>query len=159
MKLCNFLRYDPSCHGVGLRRGGKLEEQVWQEFAHRPEHIRKIAESICNNYNKSQKELEWDDEDEDQFPEGRILYKQHRYRERNKKLVYKAKEIAIKTGKLVCVVCGFDFYRKYGKVGEGFIECHHTVPVSEYSQNKTTNLKDIALVCSNCHRMLHRKRP
>ncbi len=31
MKLCNFLRFDASSHGVGLSRGVKAEEQVWEE--------------------------------------------------------------------------------------------------------------------------------
>ena len=33
MKLCNFLRFDPSYSGTGLQRGGKLEEEIWKEFA------------------------------------------------------------------------------------------------------------------------------
>jgi predicted HNH restriction endonuclease len=28
-------------------------------------------------------------------------------------------------------MCGFDFKDKYGELGEGFAECHHTIPVSE----------------------------
>jgi hypothetical protein len=32
MKLCNFLALDPSYHGKGLERGGRLEQQVWSEF-------------------------------------------------------------------------------------------------------------------------------
>ena len=38
-------------------------------------------------------------------------------------------------------------------------ECHHTVPVSEYGSGARTQLRDLALVCANCHRMLHRRRP
>lgn len=49
--------------------------------------------------------------------------------------------------------------RTYGEVGKDFIECHHTVPVSELTEGMKTKLSDMALVCSNCHRMLHRKRP
>ena len=99
------------------------------------------------------------EDDEDEFPEGKILYRQHKFRERNRSVVAKAKEVALKKGKLLCVICGFDFYKTYGELGRGFIECHHTVPVSEYAKNKGTKLKDLALVCSNCHRMLHRRRP
>src|SRR5438105_2747495 len=45
-----------------------------------------------------------------------------------------------------------------GSVGEGFIECHHTRPLSDSGPTRTA-LKELALVCSNCHRMLHRARP
>lgn len=33
MKLCNYLRFDPNYSGVGLKRGGKLEEEIWNEFS------------------------------------------------------------------------------------------------------------------------------
>ena len=62
------------------------------------------------------------------------------------------------TGELSCEVCDFDFYKKYGKLGLGFIEAHHKVPVSQLAGDKKTKISDLALVCSNCHRMLHRQR-
>ncbi len=33
MKLCNFLRFDPSYAGVGLKAGPHHEEEIWNEFA------------------------------------------------------------------------------------------------------------------------------
>jgi hypothetical protein len=42
---------------------------------------------------------------------------------------------------------------------QGFIECHHLVPLHELRGLRKTRLEDLALVCSNCHRMLHRQRP
>ncbi len=44
-------------------------------------------------------------------------------------------------------------------IGSDFIEGHHTVPISELKGEVKTKVKDVALVCSNCHRMLHRRRP
>ena len=58
-------------------------------------------------------------------------------------------------GWLSCEVCEFDFAEEYGSLGEGFIECHHTQPLSAVKPNAKTALKDLALVCANCHRMLH----
>ena len=60
---------------------------------------------------------------------------------------------------MFCEVCGFDFKERYGDIGEGYIEGHHTKPVSEMSEIEQTMVEYIALVCSNCHRILHRKRP
>ena len=60
---------------------------------------------------------------------------------------------------LLCEACGFDFEQVYGEHGKGFIECHHTKPVSELKAGEKTKLSDLALVCSNCHRMIHRRRP
>ncbi|MEV4882457.1 HNH endonuclease [Chitinophaga ginsengisegetis] len=57
---------------------------------------------------------------------------------------------------MLCEVCGFDFYDSYGDIGKGFIECHHKTPLSKITASTKTSLKDLALVCSNCHRMLHK---
>jgi 5-methylcytosine-specific restriction protein A len=48
MKLCNFLRFDPDYRGVGLQRGGHLEEAIWQEFANNRVRLHEVAESIKN---------------------------------------------------------------------------------------------------------------
>lgn len=99
-------------------------------------------------------------EDDEGFPEGKLVLKQHLVRERNSEVIKLAKERFIQQyGKLFCEICGFDFSTQYGDIGEGYIEGHHTKPVSEMTENEETRVEDIALVCSNCHRMLHRKRP
>jgi putative restriction endonuclease len=38
------------------------------------------------------------------------------------------------------------------------IECHHSIPISQMDDNQKTKIQDIIMVCSNCHRMLHRKK-
>ena len=81
-------------------------------------------------------------------------------RERNSKIVRKKKDTVVASnGKLVCEVCGFDFQAKYGELGEGFAECHHEVPVSELKPGQRTKMEELRIVCSNCHRMIHRKKP
>jgi putative restriction endonuclease len=74
--------------------------------------------------------------------------------------VIKAKALfKTKHGRLFCEACKFDFEKKYGSIGNGFIEVHHTIPVSELKRGAKTRIADLALVCSNCHRILHRRRP
>lgn len=89
--------------------------------------------------------------------EGRERLKVHRHRERDKRLVAEAKRLAAEAPEgLACRVCGFDFARAYGVLGEGFCEVHHTVPLSNYDdEGQTTRVEDLAVVCANCHRMLH----
>ena len=100
------------------------------------------------------------DEDNSEFSEGKDIERKHKLKERNPKLIAKAKEIFKKKhGKLFCQVCEFDFCKVYGELGKDYIEGHHTLPVSEMKEGNTSLVKDIALVCANCHRMLHRKRP
>lgn len=98
--------------------------------------------------------------DEEGFPEGKQSFKRHLVRERNPKLKKLAKEKMLKErGKLQCEICTFVFQEQYGKVGADYIEIHHTVPVSEFKKEEVVKPSDITLVCSNCHSMLHRKRP
>jgi predicted HNH restriction endonuclease len=92
--------------------------------------------------------------------EGRLILRKHLAHERNRKLVksklsqsWKAKR------RLSCEACGFDFAARYGKRGEKYMECHHVKPVESFSESHVTRLRDLALVCSNCHRMIHRQRP
>lgn len=69
-----------------------------------------------------------------------------------------AKLLALRTGngRVLCECCKFDFFGRYGKHGEGYIEAHHRVFLS--TGERLTRPEDFALVCANCHRMLHRKK-
>jgi predicted HNH restriction endonuclease len=101
-----------------------------------------------------------EEDDEISFPEGKEIYRLHKSKERNKELIRLAKERQIQNdAKLFCQVCGFSFLETYGEIGEGFIEAHHIFPISDLKEETATRIEDLALVCSNCHRMLHRKRP
>ena len=60
----------------------------------------------------------------------------------------------------ICQGCGFDFEAVYGEVGREYIEAHHLTPLSELPDDQPVNLdpqKDFAVLCANCHRMVHRK--
>jgi 5-methylcytosine-specific restriction protein A len=166
MKLMNFRRLDPGYTGegkVGLTRGGKEDEAVWAEFAPDPSRCHAAAQAIRETTKAAQgtpvASLDEDTDDGAEAEEGRLLTALHRRRERNRKIVEKKKQQALRQGGiLACEVCGFDFRVAYGERGEGFIECHHTKPVSE-SAGQKTRLTDLALVCANCHRMIHARRP
>jgi len=62
-----------------------------------------------------------------------------------------------------CKICSFDFEKRYGAVGKNFIEVHHLESVTTLSLRDgyagTDPEKDLLPVCSNCHAMLHKKRP
>jgi 5-methylcytosine-specific restriction protein A len=164
-KLCNFLRFDPGYHGKGLTHGNAGEEQLWKEFADNRTELSQIAAAIrqrvsVNKVGEGNGAIGSVEPDEDEFPEGRVLFREHRARERNRALVQAAKSRVLRIeNKLACQACGFSFKDKYGAVGEGYIECHHVVPISELKPNSKTKVSDIVLLCSNCHRMVHRRRP
>ncbi len=161
MKLMNFRRFDPAYRGVGLAHGNKDEEVVWNLYAHQPSELSKIAEQIKQFASReSADEVPALAEDEEEGNEGQVLSRVHRYRERDRKLVAKKKEKFLKEHpRLVCQACGFNFEVQYGERGKDYIECHHTKPVSELSFGETTKLSDLILLCSNCHRIVHRRKP
>jgi hypothetical protein len=115
---------------------------------------------VWKNTRKSVGIVPVDEDEESTFPEGRKVYRLHRKYERDSKItkLAKAKRLA-ETGDLRCEICSFSFAARYGSPGLGYIEAHHTIPVSQLRGKQKTKLSDIALVCSNCHRMLHHRRP
>jgi predicted HNH restriction endonuclease len=94
------------------------------------------------------------------FTEGRMrqLFIKHRSRE------YKLRDAKVtaviqKTGALRCEVprCGFDFGETYGEIGDGYIHVHHKNLLSKAaSKGIKTSIDDLAVVCANCHAMIHR---
>jgi len=57
-----------------------------------------------------------------------------------------------------CTVCGFDFGKVYGVLGEGYIHVHHVVPLSDVGREYVMDpANDLVPVCANCHAMLHRR--
>lgn len=92
--------------------------------------------------------------------EGAARLVSHLRRERNRVLVDAKKAATLSAnGSLCCEACGFDFSATYGALGEGFCEVHHLVPLSASSESVTTTLDDLAVLCSNCHRVIHRSTP
>ena len=161
LKLSNFLAIDPNYQGKGMASYSKLDFDTFMEFADDKERLKKlvrqIKETIANN-NLTFKLYNIENEENHSVKEGLIIYKLHKYRERNSSINKSKKEKIFKEkGKLECEVCGFDFYKFYGKIGERYIECHHKKPLSEVETERITTIDDLALVCSNCHSMLHRE--
>lgn len=98
--------------------------------------------------------------DERTFVEGGLVMRTHLQRERNQAVVALAKStFKSKHGRLFCEVCGFDFEETFGELGADFIEAHHDRPLSELTESSATTVADLRMVCSNCHRILHRRRP
>jgi 5-methylcytosine-specific restriction enzyme A len=165
MKLMNFRRFDPDYNGAGLQRGGKDEEVVWDLFSQDRHRLTEAADKIRQFISSEAQEIsspvfDQNMDDEEDAEEGRLLTRVHKYRERDRDLVRRKKERELKrNGLLACDACGFDFKAAYGNRGDGFIECHHTKPVSELEPGSRTRLDELALVCANCHRMIHRVKP
>jgi 5-methylcytosine-specific restriction endonuclease McrA len=95
-----------------------------------------------------------EDDQRDVYPqcENRKKVVSHLHRERSKLV---AAECKIRDN-YKCQVCAHRFEEAYGPIGREFAEAHHIVPLSQLRESVKTRLEDLATVCSNCHRMLHR---
>jgi hypothetical protein len=65
---------------------------------------------------------------------------------------------ALNGGKLVCEACSFSFEERYGEYAKDVIDVHHTRPLGTLLPNTMTKLSDLMLLCSNCHRVVHRRK-
>jgi predicted HNH restriction endonuclease len=148
----------PAKHLVRLAAKHATGTEPRRFHAHQAvELLRKLGYSVIDRKTRTDKTVAVED-DESAFPEGRTKFSWHRKLERDATISRRAKQKRLSdVGKLACDVCKFDFARAYGDLGEGFIEAHHTIPVSKLDGKARTKVNDLALVCSNCHRMLHRK--
>jgi len=80
-------------------------------------------------------------------------------RSRSNTLVRDAKRLWTSGGKTSprCEVCLKSMEDTYGNLARGFIEAHHRTPFAQVRGPIMRRIKDLAPVCPNCHRMLHRR--
>ena len=158
MKLMNFRSIDPTYGGKGLTAGGRLDQSVWQDFATDPKRLSVVANAIRT---AAYTPPELGDEGVlIEAEEGAILSRMHRVRERDPRLTRRKRNAVLSAcGRLTCEVCSFDFGAVYGDLGKDYIECHHRRPLSDLPHARRTRLEDLALLCANCHRMIHARRP
>ncbi|MDP3073687.1 MAG: HNH endonuclease [Opitutaceae bacterium] len=91
--------------------------------------------------------------------EGRPKLVTHLHRERKPQLAKKKKaDFGRKHGGIFCEACRRD-YTNYGHLVDDIFEVHHRRPISESTGLVKTLLKDLAVLCPNCHRAIHRTDP
>jgi len=96
-----------------------------------------------------------DVDDDAEYREGRRSLLSMNRIERNARL----RRACIRKFGTECAVCGMDFERRYGPIGEGFIHVHHLVPVAEQDAERSVKVDELRPVCPNCHAMLHQSSP
>ncbi|MBK9070980.1 MAG: HNH endonuclease [Myxococcales bacterium] len=64
----------------------------------------------------------------------------------------KIAEARQKCKSVACEVCGFDFAKIYGI---DYAEVHHLKPLASTARQVRTKLSDLAILCANCHRVVH----
>lgn len=162
-KIYDLITNRPGYLGVPTN-GGKLDRVVIDAFTARPLEMAAEAQrirdaAVAGEFSGIAPSMMSNPTDAESALEGSLLVQLHRRRERDSRLRRnKIYHVLSSDGHLACEICGFDFARTYGQRGDGFIECHHVVPL-HVSGPTRTRLEDLALICANCHRMIHRRIP
>lgn len=108
-----------------------------------------------------EKHTDDDDSDGEQGFEGAAKWRYVIHRSRERRLRHRKLQEAkrINNGRLVCEVrgCGFDFAERYGEIGIDYAQVHHKERLSAAPhEGWNVALKELAVVCANCHSMIHR---
>jgi hypothetical protein len=67
----------------------------------------------------------------------------------------KLRALAFKAARGVCSVCGRDYSKVLGGRGVRVLQVHHRAQLSARGKPSITKLDDLAVVCANCHLLLH----
>jgi predicted HNH restriction endonuclease len=89
--------------------------------------------------------------------------------QRSRYILHRRREASVRAKKIMAVLwlhkslkcevprCGFDFALTYGELGKEFAYVHHLKPLGEApAEGRKIELNDLAIVCANCHAMIHR---
>jgi 5-methylcytosine-specific restriction protein A len=148
---------------TGLAAGEAADDEdavaaLWLEFTDDQAKLRAAVDAIRANLDSAEATgFDVVEQGVVTAQEGRLLTTVHVRRERSRKLRNAKIRAAGKRPR--CDACSFDFEDAYGERGRGFIECHHTVALADLRPGTETSLDDLALVCANCHRMIHVSKP
>jgi len=154
-KLRQLKSYEEELEPVGMsiHRGAQA---LARRYRDQPQEVHRLAAAIRADVTAR---LAPPLPDDHAATEGARHLVVHEQVERDRGLVdRKLSHVRAATGQLACEVCGFDFERTYGALGRDFAECHHLLPLGSGGPRET-RLEDLAVVCANCHRMLHRRSP
>lgn len=131
-----------------------IAKGVLDAIARRVQHVVARLGKISSDNSQYSSNLEREDDEVGLGQEDLTKLRVHKSIERNRKLAQRAKKLL----GYRCVACKLDFQEKYGGLGKGFIEAHHLTPLSELKGQivMLDPKKDFTVLCSNCHRMIHR---
>ena len=125
------------------------------------EDLKEAFETVYNN-REEDKKIEIFDENTTVVEGTQAIVKTKVYK-RSNKLREKAIQFYTVDDRIKCQACCFDFEEFYGEYGKNFIEIHHQKPVFQFDGDDLERtieeaLENVIPVCSNCHRMIHRRR-
>lgn len=139
--------------GKGLGNVSETDRAVWLELGASPTRTKSLANLIrsCVDSSLFTQHIQ----DIIEFAEGRLVTELHSRRERDPRLRERLLWSRRENGMLHCEMCGRPPFSQIDAFMEAHFEAHHIVPLSSTGP-RNTRLSDLALLCANCHRLLHR---
>jgi 5-methylcytosine-specific restriction protein A len=139
--------------GRGLSNTAKIDRVIWAELGTDPIRTHELAKIVRYS---TEAVVDFPSDDvEEEFAEGKSATRVHVERERKSEVRKKLFAKRLKLGSLECDLCGETGSSIEPVIRDSIFECHHIIPLSMIGETKT-KVKDLALLCASCHRLLHR---
>jgi 5-methylcytosine-specific restriction protein A len=153
LKLANFKKYDQNFKGYGMRDGGMLDREIWNEFHSHRDRLKQEADFIRQLY------LKRDDgvvsPPRKSAVDIQLSFQVHKARETDPLAIKLKMESVLAVGDAIkCEICGFDFRKMYGELGEDVMEIHYNKSIKREPEYELSSSGDFIIVCSNCHKVL-----
>lgn len=137
----------------GLGNVSQTDRAIWKEFGSSPTKTKSLANLIRAGVAASESAKPVIEDVE--FAEGRVFTELHSRRERDPKLRERLLSSRRDAKQLFCEMCNAPTPSSNPELMEAHFEAHHIVPLASTGA-RITRLSDMALLCANCHRLLHR---
>ena len=143
--------------GKGFSNTSKTDREIWESFGSTPERVIELASLIESSLKLGEVSALKSTEDEtEEFFEGRMLTLTHNRRERHPGVRQALLASRRRRGDILrCDLCGMHSSTQEPTFEDTIFEAHHVLPLGLAIERKT-RLRDMALVCANCHRLIHR---
>lgn len=140
--------------GKGLGNTSKVDREVWKEFGNDRQKTKELANLIRSGIQLLE-EIKDDSVEIAYFFEGRVVTETHLRRERHPQIRKQLLAERSRQGRLACEICGCASTTASSEIALAMFEAHHILPLSA-TQERDTKLSDMALLCANCHNMVHK---
>jgi len=155
LKLANLKKSDQNFKGKGMRDGGKLEKEIWNQYHRHRDTLKKEADIIRQLYLKPKAEKKSIVAERKVNYKSEFLFQFHKNRETDPLVIKVKKEMVLSNSKsLRCEVCGFDSVSFYGELGNDLMEIHYNKELKSEPGLESSSMEDFIIVCSNCHKAL-----
>ncbi|MEZ0233092.1 MAG: HNH endonuclease [Methylophilaceae bacterium] len=131
-----------------------MDRLIWAELGQDEKKVLRLAESIREGA-QTLEGIQEEIDDDLEFAEGKAVTRLHNIRERNPRLRKKLLAYRKQKDTMYCDICSTSYVSSNESIQDAMFEAHHVAPLAT-RESKITKLSDMALLCANCHRLLHR---